>query len=274
LYSYYGRFNPLCVPSAHADTQTELASAEIMSSNSFPVTVVDGGVFYATVDLLPSECPRCHAHVDALHRGALTTMAFPATVVRVQVILQCTRRECRELFIASYSVTLQVPYPAPPLALDGFKLTGVAPLLPKPVVFPTEITALSPKFVEIFNEAAAAEAAGLLEIAGPGYGKALEFLVKDYLIEAHPAAAEDIKKELLGHTIESRVEDSRVKASAKRAAWLRNDETHYQRRHPDKELAHLKTLISLTVNWIHSSMLTDAIVDDMPETPTRVHRSG
>jgi hypothetical protein len=243
-----------------------------MSSNSFAVTVVDGGVFYATVDMLPTECPRCHAHIDALHRGALTTMAFPATIVRFQVILQCTRRECRELFIASYSVVLQVPFPAPPLGLDGFKLTGVAPLSPKPAIFPTEITSLSPKFVEIFNQAAAAEAAGLLEVAGPGYGKALEFLVKDYLIDADPDAADVIKRELLGRTIDSRVEDARVKASAKRAAWLRNDETHYERRHPDKDLAHLKTLISLTVNWIHSSMLTDAVVDDMPEPPARPPR--
>ena len=91
----------------------------------------------------------------------------------------------------------------------------------------------------------------------PGVRQSLEFLIKGLFDREGDAAAAEIKRESLGTTIANRVDDANVKACAKRAAWLRNDETHYERVFVDADLADLKKLILLTVNWIlvatHSS---------------------
>ena len=102
----------------------------------------------------------------------------------------------------------------------------------------------------------AAEAYGLTEVCGAGYRKALEFLVKDYLIQVSPQDASDIKKEFLGTCIKARVQDVKVKQCAELAAWLGNDETHYERRWVGKDLGDLKLLIDLTVHWVSSELLT------------------
>jgi hypothetical protein len=52
--------------------------------------------------------------------------------------------------------------------------------------FPESIQMLSPQFCAIYAEAAAAEAGELIQICGLGYGKALEFLMKDYAKRENP----------------------------------------------------------------------------------------
>jgi hypothetical protein len=218
----------------------------------------------------PSVCPRCYHGIDAIHRYARFDQNFPLianTQIVVQVVYQCPRAECAELFFGWFSSTPERlgrgvmdinAFQQTPLPL---KSTG--PLASKKHEFPKEIGDVSPKFIEIYNQAAAAEQYGLEEIAGPGYGKALEFLVKDYLSHKDPEATADIRKEFLATAIANRVDDPRLKRAARGAAWLRNDETHYERRWVGKDLADLKVLIALAVNWIHSSILTDVFAEEM-----------
>ncbi|MBI5787992.1 MAG: DUF4145 domain-containing protein [Candidatus Schekmanbacteria bacterium] len=99
-----------------------------------------------------------------------------------------------------------------------------------------------------------------------GYRKALEFLIKDYLISEAPndATKDEIKKEFLGDTIKKRVNDPNVKSVAERAVWLGNDETHYERKWQDKDLSHLKQLIQLTIHWIEAHKLTEKFLNEMP----------
>jgi hypothetical protein len=59
----------------------------------------------------------------------------------------------------------------------------------------------------IYTQAHAAEALELTEICGVGYRKALEFLIKDYLITKKPEKSDDIRKMLLGGCIDSYVDD-------------------------------------------------------------------
>jgi len=103
------------------------------------------------------------------------------------------------------------------------------------------------------------------QIAGVGYRKALEFLVKDYCILLDPTSRDAIQNEFLGATIDRRVTESNVKQCAKRAAWLGNDETHYVRKWEDKDISDLKILIALTMNWIRSAVLTEKYLKDMSE---------
>ena len=99
-----------------------------------------------------------------------------------------------------------------------------------------------------------------------GYRKALEFLLKDYLIGVHPAKSEEIKKSFLGTCIRDYVANSNIKAVSKRAVWLGNDETHYVRIWEGKDLEDLKTLVDLTVRWIEMEQMTASVIEEMPDT--------
>ena len=60
------------------------------------------------------------------------------------------------------------------------KLVNSYPKVPELHQFDENIKKLSSNFCEIFNQAYVAELMKLNEIAGIGYRKALEFLIKDY----------------------------------------------------------------------------------------------
>jgi len=74
-----------------------------------------------------------------------------------------------------------------------------------------------------------------------------------------------IEKMLLGPCIATYIKSEQIKAIAKRAAWLGNDETHYVRKWADKDVNDLKKLISLTLHWIEAEKLSQDIINDMPE---------
>jgi Domain of unknown function (DUF4145) len=201
----------------------------------------------------PDECPFCHRHISPrVWGGAYGEMP----VSRIQAVFLCTNDECRKLFLAYYT-------------LDGihssWSLRGVMKGTHDTTEFSDDIEGVSPNFVKIFSQAEIAEQEELSEICGVGYRKALEFLVKDYVIKKNPNDEEKIKKQLLGNTIKEYATDDRIKTVAERAAWLGNDETHYVRKWEDKDVRDLKGLIHLTVLWIQMEIETERIKKDMPE---------
>ncbi len=133
-------------------------------------------------------------------------------------------------------------------------------------VFSEIINSVSSSFGRIYNEAYAAEQMGLMEVCGVGYRKALEFLIKDYVMQGKDEQiAEKIKKLPLAKCIDDYVDDEMVKAVAKRAVWLGNDETHYVRKWEDKDVHDLKGLIRLTILWIEKLKETERLLAEMPE---------
>jgi len=65
--------------------------------------------------------------------------------------------------------------------------------------------------------------------------------------------------------IQERIADPNIKAMAKRATWLGNDESHYVRKWDDPDMTKLKQLIALTVSWINTHQLTKRYVKDIPD---------
>lgn len=222
-----------------------------------------GAQVQISIDHEPDRCPMCHHGVSPIRRVGPYAVLEKSLGYRAQIIFQCPLRQCAELFIATYRPTGVGFIPAGQLHNVVFCLAELSPNTVDPEKFPEEMAKVSPGFVDIYNQAKVAEANGLSDVAGPGYGKALEFLIKDYLILQAPVEAAAIKSEFLGNVIEKRVTDSKVKATAKRAAWLRNDESHYERRWEGKDLNDLKTLIRVTINWIDSSLVTERYEKEM-----------
>ena len=133
-------------------------------------------------------------------------------------------------------------------------------------VFSDIINDISPGFVKIYNESFSAEQMSLKEVCGVGYRKALEFLIKDYVIDGvDNVDAEVIKKMKLSQCIDKYVTDANVKNVSKRAVWLGNDETHYVRKWEEKDVQDLKGLIRLTIRWIEQEKETAKLLAEMPK---------
>jgi hypothetical protein len=120
-----------------------------------------------TVDKDPDHCPICHHGIEPkdLKRDSLINSNNS-----VERVLQCPRQRCGHLFIARYA---SYPY-------GGHRLTECVPLKLTDAGCPKEVISLSPNFYAIYNQAQKAEESGWILVAGPGYRKALEFLIKDY----------------------------------------------------------------------------------------------
>lgn len=135
--------------------------------------------------------------------------------------------------------------------------------------FPEIIKDISSKFVEIHRQAETAETEDLGEISGIGYGKALEFLIKDYLIKLFPDKEEIIKKKKLYDCIHELVDNPKIKALAEKARLIRNDETHYERKLEDSDIKDLKKLILATVAWIELEYFTAEVSNENNSKKTK-----
>lgn len=134
--------------------------------------------------------------------------------------------------------------------LVPIKQIASEPITPDTKNFSQTLTEISPSFVEIYNQAHQAEIYSLNHIAGMGYRKALEFLIKDYAIHFNQTKEDSIKNQSLAQCINTYIDNLKIKDLAEKSVWLGNDETHYVRKHPDYDINDLKTFIDTCVNYI------------------------
>jgi hypothetical protein len=218
----------------------------------------EGTTVSLRVTCFPDTCPVCHYAIEAKFQDLAHVV--PDDDPTLELVFQCPRKKCQHFFISRYVGVGGIRG-----ASSHYALRGSLPFEPTESTFTEPLTTISPKFCAIANEAQNAEEQGWTLIAGPGYRKALEFLVKDYLSRLRPADVEKIKSMQLAACIANFVDDHRVKAMAARAAWLGNDETHYVRKWEDKDLEDLKKLLELAVHWISMQELTESVIKEMPE---------
>lgn len=209
------------------------------------------GVSAVVVDITPTECPICHMGVQPIDRG-LGWLIKNETIA--EQVLQCPIEDCQHFFVARYVRD----YP------KHYKLAYCVPLEPPVVPQSPTISRISPDFCAIYEQAEEAYLLGLVLVAGPGYRKALEFLIKDYIIGELAIERASVENAKLGTCIQDYIKSEEIRETAKRAAWLGNDETHYMRKWKDKELTDLKKLITLTIHWIEMKTLTAEVMEDMP----------
>jgi hypothetical protein len=157
-----------------------------------------------------------------------------------------------------------------PLGYPDYSFQGVLPQTPVALKFPL-IDLISARFSEIYNQAVAAEQYGLSDIAGTGYRKALEFLIKDYCVALDPSNSELIRKKFLKNVIDDHLEAGKLKMAATLTTWLGNDEGHYERRWVDKDLGDLKALLNLTITFVNEEIQLEQYIRSMrPDGPQRL----
>lgn len=126
-------------------------------------------------------------------------------------------------------------------------------ILPSPktkIKIPVEIIDISMRFYDIYQQAVESEKYHLNELAGMGYRKALEFLVRDYCLYKNPDDAEKIQDLPLSQCITKYLQNTQASTLAKASAWIGNDETHYLRQHVDKDINDLKNYLSAFISYV------------------------
>ena len=216
----------------------------------------DGGTYSLAVDLNPDTCPICQRGIEAVDHSTGSLLGERGEIL--ERVFRCPWRSCLRLFIGRYYRNTQT---------GEYHLKQCVPTEPKGYAAPSELQEISKDFCSIYDQAQKAEQLGLDLVSGPGYRKALEFLVKDYLIslQSTEEAKKEVKELALMPCIKKYVTDTRMRTTAERATWLGNDETHYIRKWEDKDLQDLKKFIQLTCYWIQSEHLTNAAVTEMPQ---------
>jgi hypothetical protein len=222
---------------------------------------IAGAKIQAHYDEIPDICPVCHRGIQAVFTGTAFVSArtdSPAWTGYLELLFRCPRQDCARAFLAIYRQHVQTSHER-----GWFFFQGCAPTTFESPEVEDAICRVSPSFVQIYGQSLAAERLGLDQICGCGLRRALEFLIKDYLIQKQPTEADSIKKTFLGTCISNYITDANIKAVASRATWLGNDETHYEKRYEQLDIKHLKELIRLTLYWMGSELLTEKYTAEM-----------
>ena len=190
---------------------------------------------------VPDQCPQCGYQISPVILPSCCIIPGGSNEALYVAVLWCPH--CLKPFIAYYKPSATKPILVAPRSLPSRE-------------FDPEISTLSPSFVEIYNQALAAETMDLRDIAGMGYRKALEFLLKDYLVMRFPGEKKKICSEFLSRSIE-RLDSEKLRLTASRAAWLGNDFTHYTRKYEDYDIDDLKKYIRAALHWIMVDLTTD-----------------
>ena len=198
-----------------------------------------------------TTCPVCKAKIMPVYISASLNTDTTASVFNY-----C--QNCRETFITQYEIALDTRNPSSATRVA----TAVKRLYSEPnrfekKVFDDRLENLSPHFTNIYNQALAAECDGLDEIAGLGYRKALEFLVKDYAIHTHPDDEEKIKLMMVSLCIKTYIDNKRIVDLAEKSAWIGNDEAHYVRKQKNLDVSDMKEFIQALVYFVSMDLVAE-----------------
>lgn len=204
-----------------------------------------------------SKCPSCKKEIYFTNKNVISGL-YSNNKFGLQISLIRACHECGGLYFQSYQLPRgYVDYNS--IDLTEFNPTTY-PYYQSICEFTEEIKSLSPQFCKIYEEASSAESENYNEICGMGYRKALEFLLKDYLIHIFPEQRDDIEKEFLGTAIK-RITDTRIQNLSKRCIWLGNDECHYIRKQEDYNIEDLKMFIKALLTYIESELVYQKAMD-------------
>jgi len=192
----------------------------------------------------PNICPHCHV-TNIPHLTWIVQTRDTDDVDCYTSAWHCSNAECTKVFVTLHK-----------LSGVNFQFTRFLNGLPKGPDWPKPIWELNSgkpneegqivqsNFIKTYLQSLEAENYGLDELAGMGYRKAIEYLVKDWAIQNNPEDRDKIEKLWLGEAIK-RYFQGDLKEILERATWLGNDQAHYNRLFEEFDIDVLKELIDL-----------------------------
>ncbi|MDW8571190.1 DUF4145 domain-containing protein [Staphylococcus shinii] len=191
---------------------------------------------------LPNYCPWCHSKISP-SIASQTRYDDSNRESPISLVLLCP--SCYNHFLQTYKVIFDRNW-----QITNLEMSNEKPMPKTSFAYPSKIDSISEEFGKIITESSNAEGLGFNHLAGIGYRKALEFLVKDYLIKLESEDSAKISKLPLSQCI-AKIKDSRMNDLALAATWIGNDETHYVRKHTDKDIEDLKKFLHTLTNLVN-----------------------
>lgn len=199
------------------------------SGNKYPIKITS-----------PTLCPHCQKGMfpDIVGNSSITKKDSCDIFT---VIFLCPN--CKKHFVQTYQKTENKILPI-----------GYTPSTTIDEDVPEKIKTLFPKFYDIYCQALTAESYGLTELIGLGFRKSIEFLIKDFLIKIKNSDIDKISDMSLQKAI-NEIDDTRIRTLATKTYWLGNDETHYIKKHQDRDYKDMKNFIKALYSYINYELI-------------------
>jgi len=210
------------------------------------------------------SCLFCHKKITPLLVGNYLCNISIKEAKYLQRIFRCPNNECGMVFIALYEFGHDAKS-----GENGYLFQKLEPARPCEPSISKIVKDKFPAFYKIYKEANAVDALKLSEVSGMVFRKSLEFLVKEFAkdglenLDNKEKLFNEINKMSLASCIKKYINDPNTKSMAERTAWLGNDETHYLRKWPEKDINDLKVLLKLTINSIENQLLMNKYQEEM-----------
>lgn len=190
----------------------------------------------------PLTCPHCDINGDA---ALIDTKSYLYDLKGggecFFFIWRCT--VCKKLFVSLHL-----------LRNKHVSLLGVLPDK-KNTFSDDDIEKISPRFIEIYNQALRAEHNGDYTLAAVGFRTALEILIKDYAITCLNQPHDDVIKLNLYNSITEYLGEDDLVKTADVIRILGNDHTHYVRKYPEYDFALLKSYADIVIPLIKTKIM-------------------
>lgn len=204
-----------------------------------------------------TECPICHYHISPVHLDS-KSINFEDEEQKIYSCFACPH--CKNLFSTLTPITEAFPTSFGTIrciARFDSRTSSLTPFKPSIPELPKNLKqdAFS-KFQAVYKDTCAADSYGLFEVAGMGYRKCIEFLIKDFLLLTHPEKQEEIcnPKTSLMSLINKLITDPELQEMAQKTTWLANDETHYTRIHTDTDLNYVRDFFFIVLDEVNRNL--------------------
>lgn len=184
----------------------------------------------------PSVCPYCKTGTDAV----ITNKANFSLDGKALISAVCRCTACGKSFFFT-------------CVSDG---SGKAPnvcMFPELSFIPycnDTLATISPRFIDMYNQALQSEYAGNIELAAIGYRASLEVLVKDFAINELHEPANNVEEKKLFDAISQYLNQPDLINTADVVRILGNDYTHYKRKYPQHDFELLKGYMDIFLKQI------------------------
>lgn len=190
----------------------------------------------------PQLCPHCGINTDApMEKYNMVSYSEADNTQLIVFIWRCT--VCEKVFVSLHT-----------LNKDVVEYVGTYPQ--KLSLFnDAQLEEVSPRFIEVYNQALRAELTSDYNLAAIGFRTALEILTKDFAIAYSGDTKEQIVKLTLCDTIKKYFGESAVFSSANAIRILGNDHTHYERKYPEYDFSWLKECMAIVIALVRAELL-------------------
>lgn len=208
------------------------------------ITICRGGLPNLYIEV-PSLCPHCGIPT---YRKPISEAKYQYGDFFVQYFeLMC----CNKITCSLYEVLSEYHNGSQSEGKET-KLVFSYPIANTIPVEVQKLKSISTNFVEIYSQAMKAQALGLSHLVGPALRKAIEFLVKDYLLMTNAMDEESLRNTSLRNCINTHLQNEDLIAVMNAAVLIGNDEVHWVKNFPDFDVQDMGSFANVAIAIMNS----------------------